>query len=308
MTPSQQDILLYGLEKIKHETLTLFGSCEADSGLVGSIIKDNAITEKTLKCPYRAQIYNPTLKENIIVPCGRCFNCQVKKALALSTRIRLDSTSYPNLFFVTLTYSNHNIEPIDPSYLARFFKNLRYDVPKFKYLASGEYGPQTIRPHYHILFLLPYETSFADFKEALSTRWPYGNIDIQPSDALTTSYICSYVKKGFNTTDCFTVRSLRPALGHSAPKDYLQLLLDQCISNQSYFISSNAGHPMILNADLFVKTLKIDKDLLSEYIPPVYETDLASDEEKRLYINSLYSALNTASKTEFNEIEQILHA
>ena len=56
--------------------------------------------------------------------------------------------------FVTLTYNDENL-PKDNTLvkedLQKFWKDLRYRIfpEKIRYFASGEYGDETQRPHYH---------------------------------------------------------------------------------------------------------------------------------------------------------------
>ena len=61
--------------------------------------------------------------------------------------------------FVTLTYdnehvpkSNKNFKTLDKSHVQKFMKRLRkLSNEKIKYYAVGEYGGETMRPHYHII-------------------------------------------------------------------------------------------------------------------------------------------------------------
>lgn len=64
-------------------------------------------------------------------------------------------------YFITLTYDNDHVPitkkrfmTLDKKHVQDFMKRLRYyspPLPKIKYYAAGEYGSDTMRPHYHII-------------------------------------------------------------------------------------------------------------------------------------------------------------
>ena len=91
--------------------------------------------------------------------------------------------------------------------LQRFFKRLRKAGFKFRYVASGEYGDQTKRPHFHIaLFGVDF---FADRRifgrascgdrtyvsDAVSRAWPKGNHLIGALNFESAAYIARYILK-----------------------------------------------------------------------------------------------------------------
>lgn len=120
----------------------------------------------------------------------------------------------PDSCFVTLTYDEQNV-PQDYSVTKRdlqlFFKKLRKSLrgKKIRYLACGEYGDQTLRPHYHLLL---FNHSFPDKKlhaerqgnrifksEKLDTLW--GKSQINEIGNLTyqsAAYVARYTLKKIN--------------------------------------------------------------------------------------------------------------
>ena len=101
----------------------------------------------------------------IVVPCGSCIICRKRKANALAVRaiMETESTGFAPLF-ITLTYNPEHLpkneygyETLRKSDLQLFFKRLRslldnQSIPhSLRYLACGEYGSKTKRPHYHLL-------------------------------------------------------------------------------------------------------------------------------------------------------------
>lgn len=137
-------------------------------------------------------------------PCGHCPNCRRSKSGEWSLRISLESLSWNDLAFVTLTYDNENC-PKDyslvPSHLTNFVKRLRSHIErrgvsgKIRYYGVGEYGDRFKRPHYHlIIFGLKPE----DF-HLVNASWKMGLIDVQKplSVEQCTNYVAGYVTKKF---------------------------------------------------------------------------------------------------------------
>ena len=91
--------------------------------------------------------------------------------------------------------------------LQRFFKRLRKAGFKFRYVASGEYGDQTKRPHFHIaLFGVDFSADRCSFGRAVGgdrtftsdsvlKAWPYGNHLIGALNFESAAYIARYILK-----------------------------------------------------------------------------------------------------------------
>lgn len=105
-----------------------------------------------------------------LIPCGRCDGCKLSYSKQWANRCLMELESHDSAFFVTLTY-NDQFVPIsyytDENGVAYesltlrkrdfqlFIKRLRQAFPddRIRFFASGEYGDNTFRPHYHaILF------------------------------------------------------------------------------------------------------------------------------------------------------------
>lgn len=185
------------------------------------------------------------------IPCGQCIECRLQYSRDWATRIMLEKENgyncnfneygpyicrpYPDgtTWFLTLTYADEYL----PTYktfseetgeilegislktedLQKFWKRLRKAYPqmKIKYLACGEYGKQTQRPHYHaIVFGLPLEQE--DFKkvgmnnlnqptwelEKLSSIWGEGFVNIGRVTWESAAYVARYtLKKATNKQD-----------------------------------------------------------------------------------------------------------
>lgn len=106
-----------------------------------------------------------TLPLYIVVPCNRCIICRRRRANALSARAIMETESVGcRPLFITFTYDNLHLPRTDSGFqtlrkedLQLFFKRLRSlldgeCIPhRLRYLACGEYGKKTKRPHYHVL-------------------------------------------------------------------------------------------------------------------------------------------------------------
>lgn len=91
--------------------------------------------------------------------------------------------------------------------LQRFFKRLRKAGFKFKYVASGEYGEQTRRPHFHIaLFGVDFDSDRVLFGRAIggdrtyisksvTESWHKGNHLIGTLNFESAAYIARYIMK-----------------------------------------------------------------------------------------------------------------
>lgn len=109
--------------------------------------------------------------------------------------------------FITLTYDDEHVPAnysVDVRELQLFNKRLRKSLPqKIRFFACGEYGDQTLRPHYHSLI---FGHSFPDKKlhavrngkryyksDALNELWPNGQLnEIADLTYESAAYVARY--------------------------------------------------------------------------------------------------------------------
>jgi hypothetical protein len=147
----------------------------------------------------------------ISLPCGQCIGCRLDRAQQWAIRCYHEASMYQHNAFVTLTYDNTHI-PANYSLSIRewqlFMKKLRkhFAPSKIRFFACGEYGPKTLRPHYHALLFNCY---FQDQKllktlpnnqklytsEILTSLWSYGLPTIGSVNYQTAGYCARYVVK-----------------------------------------------------------------------------------------------------------------
>lgn len=113
--------------------------------------------------------------EFLKLPCGKCLDCRLGYAREWSHRCVVESLSYLDNYFLTLTYDDRFL-PVEneftgeilthatlrPSHIRLFMHDLRqyykrkYNFDGIRFFVAGEYGDKTFRPHYHMLvFNLP---------------------------------------------------------------------------------------------------------------------------------------------------------
>lgn len=158
-----------------------------------------------------------TLKEkpNLLLRCRKCLSCQIAKRKEWAFRCLKEAEEYKSNSFLTLTYSEENkpYNGLDRRDLTLFIKRLRKKLSprKIKYMACGEYGDNTDRPHYHLI-LFGYD--FPDkeylkttkkgeiiyFSKELDELWGLGLSSIGSVTYASASYVAGYVHKKFNST------------------------------------------------------------------------------------------------------------
>ena len=135
--------------------------------------------------------------EPIRVPCGTCITCRSSNQRFLSHRIQSDVANLSltkglGSSFVTLTYADDHAS-ISKREFQLFMKRLRKNSPiNCKYLAIGDYGGQTQRPHYHFIGIgLPSEYASTFCRKS----WNKGFCDIEPAAAGNINYVVRYMSK-----------------------------------------------------------------------------------------------------------------
>lgn len=178
----------------------------------------------------------------IQVGCGKCLGCLARNAREKMIRIMHETQVNPPSCFVTLTYDDEHLPPgrsLDLDHLQKFLKKLRRKMGLTRYFAIGEYGPETLRPHYHLILFLQdfkFDRYFwrksdkgypLDRSPTLETIWTFGSSEIGQTSLGSASYVARYVqqkqifKKDWREGEPipeFTTMSRRPGLG----RDWIQ--------------------------------------------------------------------------------------
>lgn len=94
-----------------------------------------------------------------IVPCGKCAFCLQNKRSQWMFRVHheMKIQKVPG-WFLTLTYDERHVKRVADGRLSLRFRDVQLFIKRIrkakhyvKYIAVGEYGGQTKRPHYHML-------------------------------------------------------------------------------------------------------------------------------------------------------------
>lgn len=142
------------------------------------------------------QAHPPRQGPPVKIPCGKCIGCRLDYSRQWANRCMLEAQYHPKdtVWFATITYNNKyvpKVTTVDPDSgkqvpaltlrkrdFQLWMKRLRraFSDDKIRFFASGEYGSETFRPHYHaILFglhlddLQPWEKS-SGFQTFLSKK------------------------------------------------------------------------------------------------------------------------------------------
>lgn len=132
----------------------------------------------------------------LLVPCGKCISCRIAHAREWSVRMYHEQSSWDKVVFVTLTYDDDHL-PYEGTLIKEdlqgFFKRLRIRQDPLRYYACGEYGEQTMRPHYHAII---FGRSVAD-RDAIDKAWGYGHILCSAPSYKRMQYVAKYVGKAY---------------------------------------------------------------------------------------------------------------
>ena len=244
-----------------------------------------------------------TIREFIEIPCNSCLQCRLDYSKRWADRCMLEAMYHDENAFITLTYDDKNVplvDGVDPvtGELKKFktlrkkhfqdfmkrFRNIVNEIPKEKrkfyngrkyyrkgddkfkeirYMASGEYGSQTNRSHYHaIIFgwypsdddivLLGKNELGQDYygSATLAKAWPYGFHVIGKADWNSCAYVARYVvKKMFpfeknfyeacNIEPEFILMSRRPGIGAQWYEDHKEEYYN---FSKTYLKTQNGSH------------------------------------------------------------------
>lgn len=215
------------------------------------------------------------------VPCGKCEACLSRRRKDWSFRLMKETENCKSAFFVTLTYDDEHLNHIvlnrdgfidyvpvvSKTDVQKFLKRLRKRIEPFKirYFLVSEYGPTTLRPHYHML-LFDFPLILKDkLDEYLTDAWQLGFIRVDPINEARINYVTSYCLDSSTLPDYlvknFMLCSRRPAIGSSYLDD------DR---NVSFHLD---------NMDSMV-TLQADREPFKQALPRYYRDKIFSDDEK----------------------------
>lgn len=144
------------------------------------------------------------------IKCGQCVECRLAYSREWAIRITHEQMMSKSSCMVTLTYDDQHLPfygQLVKSDLQKFFKRLRKAGYRFRYVACGEYGDQSRRPHFHVaLFGEDFHQDRIRYSQAvngdptfrsklLNEIWGQGQCDIGSLNFESAAYIARYIMK-----------------------------------------------------------------------------------------------------------------
>lgn len=113
--------------------------------------------------------------------------------------------------------------------LQNFFKRLRKHLNKvfdgsIYYYAVGEYGPQTLRPHFHFLLFANEVLSHQTLLDCVTRSWSRGNVDLQSIQTNASSYVAGYLSNYANLPSFLRKKEVAPFFIQSHFKTFSKVL------------------------------------------------------------------------------------
>jgi hypothetical protein len=190
------------------------------------------------------RLWPPVGTATMQLPCGNCLGCKTARATDWARRAEHEASMWEHNCFATLTYDDKHLPKeahLEPLELTLFIKRLRQAARRahpaiahrsgssLRYLAAGEYGEHTARPHYHLLlfncgFNDKYQVAKGLYESpALATLWTLGGHRLGELTGASANYVAQYTLKKQGAADCdangvvrpapFNRMSLKPAIG-----------------------------------------------------------------------------------------------
>lgn len=127
------------------------------------------------------------------LPCGNCLGCRMARAKAWAVRCELELQQHRAAVFTTLTYDEKHLPPtLEKLHVQLWLKRLRRAANgPLRFFASGEYGEQTERPHYHaILYGLDVQQ-----RDLIERSWAQGLCHTVAVTPAAIAYTAGYTSK-----------------------------------------------------------------------------------------------------------------
>ena len=127
-----------------------------------------------------------------------------QKSTSYNTRVYFKSN--PDVLFYALK-----------SDIQKYIKRVRFHVFKqtgeyIRYFAVSEYGPKSLRPHFHLLFYFDKPETLSKFRRITVKCWQYGDVVSELSEGKSDSYVSGYL----NSFLCLIGSSSAGSLGTSS--------------------------------------------------------------------------------------------
>lgn len=300
----------------------------------------------SFRAPSSPELYKKMIRQGrrLLLPCRKCVGCRLSKSREWANRAVLEQLYHEESWFLTLTYDDEHLPPafpVDPATgeilsihstlvkrdLQNFMKRLRFNSgQKIRYFASGEYGSETYRPHYHLLLFglhlddleiinhsfdgTPYFVS--DF---ISKCWPFGIHILGKVTWQSAAYVARYtMKKATHGYDPryyevagiepeFQLVSRKPGLGRFYYDDHPELF-----DYSSFSVSTPSGGRKMYPPAYFKKLYSLDHPVDS-YVRSYYNQKEAENLihlKLMLTDNDYYDILSIEEEKQFSRLTSLI--
>lgn len=174
------------------------------------------------------------------IPCGQCEGCRIDRSRDWANRCMMELQYHKDAYFVTLTYNDEHVprayyadpetgEAFESKTLLKrdwqlFMKRLRKatsgrpDCENLRFFMCGEYGPKTLRPHYHAIIFGLHLDDLKPFSQRQLGKKVYNYFT---SETLQNAWSVVQYSQGnpsssgeVFTSDSFQQKRIRVPLGH----------------------------------------------------------------------------------------------
>ena len=147
------------------------------------------------------------------VPCGQCIACRINRQRFWTGRILLEWYTWPDSWFVTLTYEDENVPlvydheadgcravqlTLDPDDTRLWLDRFRKRFGPVRFFLVGEYGDRTNRPHYHVVIFNQPRTTI---QERVESTWTAGFVTVSEMNEARARYVARYTVKKLGKTN-----------------------------------------------------------------------------------------------------------
>lgn len=137
------------------------------------------------------------------VPCGKCVNCSINRQKDWAMRLIEENKhcAYSMFFTLTyndecLTYSNEGFPIVVKRDIQLWLKRFRKELEpiRIRYFICSEYGPNTLRPHYHgIIFFSDYNRNVdSNVYRIFDSTWNKGFFTLSTVSDARCAYVAKY--------------------------------------------------------------------------------------------------------------------
>lgn len=282
-----------------------------------NITLDDVITD-TSPCAFPVTLFSKTGKM-YRVSCGKCYRCLKKRKMAFVNRLCYEHEAAKRTYWITLTYSDENIPTLEVSdgkefespqihtykvlnhvdvqlFLKRLRKSLNAYNCKLRYFMVGEYGPTTLRPHYHMLLFLDKVVTINIISQMLHDEWEsrYGFFMLDIATKERFNYCAKYCIRPNLDLDVYRIRPPYMRCSKGIGK---QFITDEKTKYYKNLITSSETLPKasVLVRDGFRfsmpryyldKIFSVHEKRQIAFKKQITSTRMAED--KRLFIDKLY--------------------